>query len=144
MIGRTLSSCATAALAALLPAQAPVVTTVIANGTTQSRYDMVILGDGYQAFEQAQFNADVNSFLTALFQNQPYQTFAAYYNVHTVFRASVESGADRPDESPPVFRNTVYNATYNTAAPTAVSTSRTAARRWPTPRWRPPPRAACW
>ena len=100
-------------LAAAVTAQGPTVTTVLANGTTQSRYDMVILGDGYQATEQWKFNQDVNNFLTALFQKQPYQTFAAYYNVHTVFRASVDSGADRPDETPPVFKNTVYNASYN-------------------------------
>jgi hypothetical protein len=94
-------------------AQAPIVSTVLSNGTTQSRYDMVILGDGYRASEQARFDSDVQTFLTALFQRQPYQTFAAYYNVHTVFRASVDSGADRPDETPPVFKNTVYDASYN-------------------------------
>jgi hypothetical protein len=100
-------------LAGTAAAQFPVVTTVLNNGTTQTRYDMVILGDGYQAAQQAQFNADVTAFLTALFQKQPYQTFAAYYNVHTVFRPSVDSGADRPDETPPVYKNTVYDATYN-------------------------------
>lgn len=110
---RLLPTLLTAVVAGTLTAQAPTVTTVLSNGTTQSRYDMVILGDGYQAFEQAQFNTDVTNFLAQLFQTQPYQTFAAYYNVHTVFRASVESGADRPDENPPVFRNTVYNASYN-------------------------------
>lgn len=100
-------------LCAAVAAQAPTVTTVLNNGTTQTRYDMVILGDGYQASQQAQFNADVNTFLTALFQRQPYATFAAYYNVHTVFRASVDSGADRPDETPPVFKTTAYEATYD-------------------------------
>src|SRR5688572_18334558 len=101
------------AIVAAAAAQQPTVTTVLSNGTTQTRYDMVIIGDGYQAFEQPQFNQDVLTFLTALFQKEPYQTFANYFNVHTVFRASVESGADRPDETPPVFRNTVYNCTYN-------------------------------
>ena len=114
---RVLLRLAAAALAAALAtaagAQAPTVTTVLSNGTTQSRYDMVILGDGYQASEQWRFDQDVQTFLTALFQKQPYQTFASYYNVHTVFRASVDSGADRPDETPPVYKNTVYNATYN-------------------------------
>lgn len=107
------SALAGLALAAVVGAQAPTVTTVINNGTTQTRYDMVILGDGYQASQQAQFNADVNTFLTALFQRQPYATFAAYYNVHSVFRASVDSGADRPDETPPVFKTTAYEATYD-------------------------------
>ncbi len=92
---------------------AQTVTTVLNNGTTQTRYDIVILGDGYQASEQTKFNQDVQAFLTSLFQHEPYLTFGAYYNVHTVFRASVDSGADRPDETPPVFKNTVYDATYN-------------------------------
>ena len=95
-------------------AQAPSVHTVLNNGTTQSRYDIVVLGDGYQAGEQAQFDADVLTFLAGLFQKQPYQTFAAYYNVHTVFRASVDSGADHPDVQPPVYKNTVYDAGYAT------------------------------
>lgn len=101
-------------LAATAVAQAPIVTTVLSNGSTASRYDMVILGDGYRAVEQTRFNQDVQSFLTALFQKQPYATFAAYYNVHTVFRASVDSGADHPDAVPPLVRNTVYDASYNT------------------------------
>ena len=110
---RALRAVLATALAATAAAQAPTVTTVLGNGTTQSRYDMVILGDGYQAHEQVKFDQDVQTFLAALFQKQPYQTFAAYYNAHTVFRASAESGADRPDENPPVYRNTVYNATYD-------------------------------
>ena len=108
-----IATAASALTAATALAQAPTVTTVLNNGSTQSRYDMVILGDGYQAFEQNKFDTDVQTFLTALFQRQPYQTFASYYNVHTVFRASVDSGADRPDETPPVYKNTVYNSTYN-------------------------------
>jgi len=102
------------ALGTIAAAQFPVVQTVYNSGSTQSRYDMVILGDGYQAAEQTRFNQDVQTFLTALFQKQPYTTFAAYYNVHTVFRPSVDSGADHPDANPPIWRNTVYNASYNT------------------------------
>ena len=97
---------------ASLPAQNPAVQTVISSGTTETRYDIVVLGDGYQASEQAQFDQDVLTFLTSLFQREPYATFSAYYNVHSVFRASNESGADRPDENPPVFVDTAYDATY--------------------------------
>jgi hypothetical protein len=112
-MSRLARAAAFAVLAAGAIAQAPTITTVINNGPTASRYDMVILGDGYQAGQQALFNQHCNTFLTALFQRAPYNVFAAYFNVHTVFRASVDSGADRPDENPPVFRNTVYDATYN-------------------------------
>ncbi|MBL9077384.1 MAG: hypothetical protein JNL08_07775 [Planctomycetes bacterium] len=100
--------------AAPLAAQTPIVTTVLNNGTTQSRYDMVILGDGYQASEQTKFNTDVTTFLTYLFAQQPYATFANYFNVHTVFRASNQSGADQPDVTPPIFVDTAYDSTYNT------------------------------
>lgn len=103
-----------ALLAAGAFAQTPIVTTILSNGPTANRYDMVILAEGYTAAEQGRFNTDCQSFLTALFQRSPYQAFASYYNVHTVFRASLESGADHPDVTPPIFRNTVYNATYNT------------------------------
>ena len=98
-------------LAASIHAQT--VTTVISNGTTETRYDIVILGDGYQVTEQGQFNQDVTTFLTALFQKSPYNLFANYYNVHTVFRPSIDSGADHPDATPPIFVNTAYEATYN-------------------------------
>lgn len=111
-----LASTAALLLAATAPvlAQTPIVQTVISNGTTQTRYDMVILGDGYKSTEQTKFDQDVLTFLTALFQTQPYQTFAAYFNVHTVFRASIDSGADEPDITPPVFVDTAYDCTYNT------------------------------
>jgi uncharacterized repeat protein (TIGR01451 family) len=95
-------------------AQAPIVTTVLNNGSAASCYDIVILGDGYQANEQSRFNQDVNAFLTGLFQKPPYSTFSSYFNVHTVFRASQDSGASHPDATPPIFRNTAYGASYNT------------------------------
>lgn len=95
-----------------LPAQ--VVRTIVANGPTNNRYDVVILGDGYQASEQARFDSDCVTFAAALFNKEPYKTFGRYFNVHTVYRASNESGADHPDVNPPIYRDTVYGATYNT------------------------------
>lgn len=111
MILRALA--ALAATCSVAFAQAPVVTTVLNNGTTTSRYDMVILGDGYQAAEQARFNTDVNTFLAGLFAKTPYSTFPSYFNVHTVFRASVDSGANQPDVTPPIVKNNAYGASYN-------------------------------
>jgi len=99
-------------LASWLPAQ--VVRTIVANGPTSNRYDVVILGDGYRDVEQARFDADCMTFAAALFNKEPYRTFAGYFNVHTVYRASRESGADHPDANPPIVRDTVYDASYNT------------------------------
>ncbi len=94
-------------------AQAQVVRTIVNNGPTSNRYDVVILGDGYRAVDQARFDQDCLTFAQGLFQKEPYRTFAGYFNVHTVFRASNDAGADHPDASPPLVRDTVYDATYN-------------------------------
>lgn len=102
------------ALAFPVLAQAPTVRTLLSSGTTSSRYDMVILGDGYTSAEQARFDQDCTNFMTALLQRQPYSTFASYINVHTVFRASTMSGANHPDTNPPLVRNPVYGSSYNT------------------------------
>lgn len=99
-------------LACAAPAQT--VKTVVGNGATSNRYDIVIIGDGYQAFEQNKFDNDVLTFVAALFVKEPYAAFGAYFNVHTVFRASNQSGADHPDASPPIVKDTVYDASYNT------------------------------
>ncbi|MCA8944290.1 MAG: hypothetical protein KDB80_17120 [Planctomycetes bacterium] len=97
-------------------ASAQTVTTVVDNGDPSELYDIVILGDGYQASEQSQFDADVAD-IVAAFQtgiNFPYNAYFGCYNVHSVFRASVESGADHPDADPVITRNTAYDASYNT------------------------------
>ncbi|MEZ5965081.1 MAG: M64 family metallopeptidase [Planctomycetota bacterium] len=95
-----------------LPAQT--VRTIVNNGPTNNRYDVVILGDGYRDVEEGRFDADCLTFTAALFNKEPYATFGGYFNVHTVFRASRESGADHPDANPPIVRDTVYDASYNT------------------------------
>jgi hypothetical protein len=112
MLRRTLAVLGIATAVAF--AQAPIVTTVLNSGSTSTRYDMVILGDGYQALEQARFNSDVNAFLAGLFAKTPYSGFTPWFNVHTVFRASADSGASQPDVTPPIVKNTAYSASYNT------------------------------
>ena len=52
--------------------------------------------------------------INKLFATEPYKTFKTFFNVHTVFRASKESGADHPDANPPIVKDTVYDASYNT------------------------------
>ncbi len=95
-----------------VPAQT--VKTILKSGPTQNRYDMVILGDGYTAQEQSRFDSDCAKFVTGLFAKEPYKSFKNFFNVHTVYRASKESGADQPDASPPIVRDTVYDASYAT------------------------------
>ncbi|MCB9868903.1 MAG: hypothetical protein H6837_03545 [Planctomycetes bacterium] len=93
---------------------AQTVKTIVNNGSSANRYDIVILGDGYQASEQSRFDSDCLAVVGKLFATEPYKSYALYFNVHTVFRASKDSGADHPDVSPPIVKDTVYDASYNT------------------------------
>lgn len=103
-----------AALArSLTPLAGPIIKTHQNNGPTSNRYDIVILGDGYRASEQARFYSDIKRWMNDLFAREPFKTYRKFFNVHSVFRASVESGADEPDKNPPIYKNTVYNASYN-------------------------------
>lgn len=89
--------------------------TVVNNGPPSELYDIVILGDGYRAAEEARFDQDVLDVVN-YFRNDPrkfpYGAYFQGYNVHTVFRASNESGADDPNAG--IFRDTAYDASYNT------------------------------
>ena len=113
---RSLAILALPALALGLSAQttSPTVKTIVKNGDSKNRYDIVILGDGYQASEQSTFDSNCTSVVNKLFATEPYKTFKFFFNVHTVFRASKQSGADHPDASPPIVKDTVYDASYNT------------------------------
>ena len=114
MTGLRITAAAAVLLGAVLPAQT--VKTLVSNGPPARKYDMVILGDGYRAVEEGTFDADCQRFVQALFAKEPYRTYAAYVNVHTVFRASNESGADHPDASPPIFKDTAYDGSASASA----------------------------
>ena len=73
---RILGASSACLFAAALSAQT--VKTVISNGSTETRYDIVILGDGYQLTEEAQFDADVTAIGSGVFVKVPYQSFSAF------------------------------------------------------------------
>ncbi|MCA8970107.1 MAG: hypothetical protein KDC95_10000 [Planctomycetes bacterium] len=96
------------------PLGALTVRTHLNNGPVANRYDIVCLGDAYRTSDETQFVADVNAWIANLFAKEPYKTYKKFFNVHSVFRNSVENLADKPNPctNPPVVRNTVYNASY--------------------------------
>lgn len=114
-VRRHLATVPSDALPGLAPAVAtgPVVKTVMDNGPPSNRYDIVILAEGYQAHEEATFDQDVSAVVQNLFARPAYATYRSFFNVHTVFRASAESGADEPAKNPPIYRDTAYDCTYN-------------------------------
>ena len=61
-----------------------------------NRVDLVILGDGYTAAEQADFAADAAAVADGLLDIAPYSTYESFLNVVGVFAPSAQSGADHP------------------------------------------------
>jgi IgA Peptidase M64 len=102
-------------LLSLSVASAEPVTLVRNNGDPANRVDIVILGDGYTASELGKYATDVETFVNRLFAQEPWKEYQRYFNVHRVDVASAESGADHPERTPPVFKDTALNATYDCA-----------------------------
>ena len=91
-------------------------TTIRNNGSPSNRVDVTILGDGYTAAEMGKYASDVEAFVTGFFAQQPFDEYQFLFNVHRVDVVSAQSGADHPERSPAVFKNTALDATYNCAA----------------------------
>ena len=86
------------------------VATIRDNGDPNERVDIVILGDGFTAGEQAAFRSHAATLHDRLFADAPFREYAAFFNVHTVEVVSEESGADHPERG--TWRNTALGAYY--------------------------------
>lgn len=66
---------------------------IIDNGSSAQRWDLVILGDGYEAGEIQKFERDVDAVVATIFTTPPLDEFRTSINVHRVSVVSAESGA---------------------------------------------------
>src|SRR5262245_60995287 len=85
---------------AVMPApRAEPVTVIRDNGSSANRVDLLILGDGYaQAdIDSGKYANDVETFVTAMFAQEPYLEYRNFYNVRRIDVVSAESGADHPE-----------------------------------------------
>ncbi len=109
--GKLLSQAALAlALSSLMSASAlaqVTVRTVLETGPSEERFDMVVLGEGYLASDQARFNQDVDALLAALVAQQPFSRYINYFNIRSGFVPSqCHVGACSQ------FLSTTYNAAF--------------------------------
>jgi hypothetical protein len=63
---------------------------------SSNRVDILVMGDGYTAAEQALFNTDAENLRTQMFNYTPYKEYANLVNWTTNFIASSQSGSDHP------------------------------------------------
>ena len=91
--------------------------TLVDNGPSSNRVDVVFLGDGYTAADHTAgtYTTDINSYLGYMFSNtantDPFHRYRNYFNVHSIDVFSNESGADKPLDS--IYVDTALDASYS-------------------------------
>lgn len=85
-------------------------TTIVNNGPSSNRIDIVILGDGYTSAQMGTYATHVNSVVNGFFSQEPLSAYRTFFNVHRVDVTSVESGVDEIDLN--IFRNTALGMAY--------------------------------
>ena len=115
---RSILAVLSAALLLLTAAPAGGFVTVVDNGPSANRVDMVFLGDGYTAADLAAdaYAAHLDSFLQYMFSDtlnsDPFYRYRNFFNVHRIDVVSNESGADKPPEG--IYVDTALDAKYYT------------------------------
>jgi len=72
-------------------------TKVVDNGPGDSRWDLVVMGDGYRRSELPKFHDDVEQFWAEVLQpTPPFDQLWPAIKVHRVDVTSAQSGADMP------------------------------------------------
>src|SRR5690242_14808398 len=71
-------------------------------GPAASRFNLVVMGDGYTAAELPKFREQVDKHLNVLWSIEPFKSYRNYINVYAVEIASPQSGVDcDPDLTSP-------------------------------------------
>ncbi|MGW0828671.1 M64 family metallopeptidase [Streptomyces sp. NPDC002845] len=89
-------------------------TKVVDHGSPSSRWDLVVLGDGYQATELAKYHTDVQAFIDRIRVTPPWDELWCGVNVWRVDVTSTDSGADEPTDcgGPGTTPRTFFDATF--------------------------------
>ena len=91
------------------------VRTILNNGQSDNRIDIVVLGDGYLASDIATtFTDHAQALSQYLFSDQnitqPFSRYKDYFNIHLIDVVSNESGTDIGPEQ--IFKDTALNSQF--------------------------------
>lgn len=87
---------------------------VLLNGGTPDKFDIVFIGDGFTKENQPLFNEKVNEALAALQQTPPYSQHMQSFNIWKVNVLSAEPGIDHPSTG--IVKNTALDCTFGNPA----------------------------
>ncbi|MDT7542315.1 MAG: hypothetical protein QOE33_2219 [Acidobacteriota bacterium] len=80
-------------------------------GDSATKVDLLILGDGYTAREQAKFERDARRLVEVLFATSPFKERRRDFNVWALAPAAFESGISRPSSG--IYRDSPVGASYD-------------------------------
>lgn len=86
------------------------VVTIRDNGPSSNRVDLVLVGDGYLTSEMSRFATHAAGIVVPFFSQEPFDAYAAYFNVHRVEVISAQSGVDELDNN--IFRDTALDMAF--------------------------------
>ncbi|WP_374356604.1 M64 family metallopeptidase, partial [Chitinimonas sp.] len=95
-------------------------TQLLDTGASANRLDILIMGDGYTASEQAKFQQDAADMAERFLSISPYKDYRNLIKISSLFTASAESGASKPacaetPSEPAVVRNTAFGGHFCTS-----------------------------
>lgn len=85
--------------------------TLLNNGATAKRINIVIFSEGYTSQQLSQYLTDASTLLNKLLNSQPLKEYGSYFNAFAISVASKEAGSDHPSRN--FFRDTFFNSTYD-------------------------------
>ena len=94
--------------------------TIVSNGPTASRLNVVLLSEGYRQVEKDRFYTDAQVVVSALLDAEPLRSYARFYNAFGIFVASEDSGSSHPNSG--VLRRTYFNTSYDSYGLTRLLT----------------------
>lgn len=83
-------------------------TTILDNGPTSNRIDIVLVGDGYTAADLPTYAAHAQNAASNFFNEAPFNAYKSYFNIHRVDVISNQSGVDN-DPTQGILRDTALD-----------------------------------
>lgn len=89
-------------------------TSLLVNGSSTSKFDIVFIGDGFREEDQAAFNTAVDAAVAAIGNRPGYSERMCGFNIWRVNVISTDQGIDHPKDN--VFKNTELDCRYGNPA----------------------------
>jgi len=83
---------------------------IVDHGPSAKRINLVFIGDGYTKAQLSSYAGDVKNVVRQLFAEEPYRSYASYFNVHRVDVVSAESGVSQDPQG--ANKQTALDMTY--------------------------------